>query len=170
MFRFLVLRDGPKAKEAKALLGRSFRQMWKTKAATDGYDPSVDDDSPRARFTRTMQRFVDRFEEIPVVVLACFVRYRAANPYEGASVYPAVQNLLLAARDIGLGGVITMWHAAVEDELRRVLDIPDEVAISATIPLGHPEGNHGPVRRRPMREIVYDDEWERAAPWAREPS
>jgi nitroreductase len=167
-FRFLVLRDGPRAAEAKAVLGRSFREAWATKRAADGYG-SADPDAPKARLERAMQHFVDHFEDVPVVVLACLARYRPANPYEGNSVYPACQNLLLAARARGLGGVMTMWHATVEDELRRLLEIPDEVAISATIPLGYPEGRHGPVRRRPISELVFDDTWGRAAAWAEEP-
>src|SRR3546814_10977826 len=61
------------------------------------------------------------------------------------------------------------WHQMVEADLRRVLGIPDGVAIAATIPLGKPAGNHGPVRRRPLRELVYDDPWERDAPWAQDP-
>jgi nitroreductase len=116
-----------------------------------------------------MQHFVDNFEDVPVVVLACLVRYRPPNPYEGNSVYPACQNLLLAARARGLGGVMTMWHAPVEGELRALLDIPEEVAISATIPLGYPQGGHGPVRRRPVRELVFDDGWGAPALWADEP-
>jgi nitroreductase len=170
-FRFLVLRDGPRAAEAKALLGRAFRETWAAKRAQDGYDSGsgADPGSPKARMDRAMQRFVDNFEQVPVVVLACLQRYRPPNPYEGNSVYPACQNLLLAARARGLGGVMTMWHAPVEDELRRLLDVPDDAAISATIPLGHPEGSHGPVRRRPVSELVFDDAWGNAAPWAVEP-
>ena len=118
---------------------------------------------------RTMQRFVDRFEDTPVVVLPCLVRHRAPTPTEGASVYPACQNLLLAARALGYGGVMTMWHAAAEDELRQVLGIPADVAIAAAIALGRPEGRHGPVRRRPLPELVYEDRWEQAAPWAVDP-
>ena len=116
-----------------------------------------------------MQYFVDHFEDVPVVVLACLMRYRGPNPYEGNSVYPACQNLLLAARARGLGAVMTMWHALVEAELRTLLDIPQEVAISATIPLGYPQGRHGPVRRRPVRELVFDDVWGQSARWAVEP-
>jgi nitroreductase len=116
-----------------------------------------------------MQHFVDNFERTPVVVLACLVRYRAPNPFEGASIYPACQNLLVAARALGYGGVMTMWHAFVEDDLRRLLAIPDGVAISATIPLGRPAGRHGPVRRRPLSELVYDDGWEQPAPWVDDP-
>jgi len=167
-FRFLVLRDGPRAAQAKAILGRSFREAWATKRATDGYGGG-DPNAPKARLERAMQHFVDHFEYVPVVVLACLARYRPANPYEGNSVYPACQNLLLAARARGLGGVMTMWHAPVEAELRGLLDIPDEVAISATIPLGYPQGAHGPVRRRPLQELVLDDAWGEAAPWAVEP-
>ena len=109
---------------------------------------------------RTMQHFVDHFEETPVVVLPCLVRYRDPTPTEGASIYPACQNLLLAARALGYGGVMTTWHQMVEDELRPLLGIPDGVFMAATIPLGRPAGRHGPVRRRPLAELVYDDRWD----------
>ena len=170
-FRFVVLRDGPRAQQAKRLLGESFRALWAEKRRRDGYDAGsgTDDDSPKARMARTMQHFVDHFERTPVVVLACLQRYRDPHPTEGASVYPACQNLLLAARALGYGGVVTMWHSFVEDELRDLLDIPDGVAISATIALGRPEGGHGPVRRRPVQELVYDDAWGHPAPWAVDP-
>jgi nitroreductase len=170
-FRFLVLRDGPRALEAKALLGRSFREMWSAKRVADGYEAGsgADDGSPKARMGRTMQHFVDSFEATPVVVLPCLRRYRDPHPSEGASIYPACQNLLLAARSLGYGGVMTTWHAFVEDELRTLLDIPDDVAIAATIPLGKPAGHHGPVRRRPLGDLVYDDRWAGPAPWAVDP-
>lgn len=171
-FRFLVLRDGPKATEAKGILGRSFREMWAAKRTRDGYHEGsgAAEDTPKARMAATMQHFVDHFEQTPVVVLACLRRYRDPDPTEGASVYPACQNLLLAARALGYGGVLTMWHQFVEDELRTLLEIPDDVAISGTIPLGRPVGGHGPVRRRPAQELVYDDAWDVSAPWVRDPS
>jgi len=170
-FRFLVLRDGPAASAARPLMGEAFRAMWAAKRRADGYDAGsgAQEDSPKARMARTMQRFVDRFEETPVIVLACLRRYREPNPYEGASVYPACQNLLLAARALGYGGVMTTWQVMVEDDLRPILGIPPEVALSATIALGRPEGRHGPVRRRPLRELVYEDRWEGDAPWAIDP-
>lgn len=168
-FRFLVLRDGARATEAKQLLGASFRQGWSAKAAADGYE-GADPTSPRARTAAAMQHFVDHFEEVPVVVLPCYTRHRAPTPPEGASVYPACQNLLLAARALGYGGVITMWHAFVEPQLRALLSIPDDVVIAATIPLGRPVGGgHGPVRRRPLPELVYEEAWGDAAPWAVDP-
>jgi len=170
-FRFLVLRDGERAREAKALLGASFRAGWAAKRDADGYGRGTGSDpsSPKARAAAAMQRYVDHLERVPVVVLVCLVRYRAPTPFEGASVYPACQNLLLAARALGYGGALTMWHQAVEHELRDLLSIPEGVALSACITLGVPEGRHGPVRRRPVRELVFDDRWDEPAPWATDP-
>lgn len=170
-FRFVVLRDGERAAAAKTLIGARARELWSAKRHHDGYDrgTGVATDSPKARTAAVLQRFVDRFEDIPVVILPCLVRYRAPNPHEGASVYPAVQNLLLAARAIGLGGTLTTWQAMVEPELRTLLDIPDDVFIAGTVTLGHPEGSHGPVRRRPLGELVYEDRWESSPPWAVDP-
>jgi nitroreductase len=161
-FRFLVLRDGPRARRARTVLGDAFRAGWAAKRQADGYRPS--------RFADSMQRYVDGFEATPVVVLACLDRYRGPSPYEGASVYPACQNLLLAARALGYGGALTMWHLGVEAELREILGVPDHVALSACITLGRPEGRHGPVRRRPLDEITFDDAWGVPAVWAADPS
>jgi nitroreductase len=170
-FRFLVLRDGPAAREAKAILGEGFRAAWATKAGDDGYreGSGARVDSPKARMAATMQHFVDHVEEVPAIVLTCFGRHRAQNPTEGASVYPACQNLLLAARALGYGGVLTMWHALVEDDLRAAVGLPDDIAIAATICLGRPVGGHGPVRRRPVQELVYDDRWEQPAAYVEDP-
>lgn len=170
-YRLLVLRDGQKATEAKALLGNSFRQGWAAKRATDGYEAGsgADDGSPKARMARTMQHFVDHFEQTPVVVLPC-IRRRHNALIDGASVYPACQNLLLAARGLGYGGVLTGWHSPVEAELRTLLSIPDDHEIAATIPLGRPVGGHGPVRRRPLPELVFDDCWEGVADWIADPA
>lgn len=170
-FRFIVLRDGPRAASARALLAGAATAMWGAKRASDGYDEGsgADADSPKARMARTMQHYSDHLAEAPVIIIACIARHRQPNPMEGASVYPACQNLLLAARAIGLGGVLTGLHGFVEDELREVLGIPADVGISATITLGHPHGRHGPVRRRPLAELVYEDGWAQAAPWAIDP-
>lgn len=167
-FRFLVLRDGPVAVEAKRLLGESFRSGWGEKRSTDSYDRNADENSPKARMARTMQHFVDHFEQTPVVVLAC-VLIRHGGLSDGGSIYPACQNLLLAARGLGYGGVLTGWHATVEVELRELTGIPDTYGIAATIPIGVPQGNHGPVRRRPIKELVYDDVWNGDAIWAVDP-
>lgn len=170
-YRFVVLRDTPVAREAKSLLGGAFRHAWAQKRLDGGFDQGSgrDPDSPKARAAATMQHYVDHFESIPVVVLPCLIRYREPNPTEGSSIYPSCQNLLLAARALGYGGVLTMWHQGVEPQLRTLLGIPDTAAISATITLGRPVGRHGAVRRRPLVEVVADGSWDQPAAWAVEP-
>jgi nitroreductase len=169
-FRFLVLTDGPRAREAKALLGRTFRAGWEAKQETDGYREGSGSDtgSPKARMAQAMQHFVDHFERTPAVVLAC-IRRRHGGLADGASIFPACQNLLLAARALGYGGVMTGWHREVEPELRALLAIPDSVDIAATVPLGRPVGRHGPVRRRPLAELVFSDVWDQSPDWAVDP-
>jgi nitroreductase len=170
-FRFVVLTDGPKAEEAKRLIGAAARRIWTTKRSTDGYDrgSAAVEDSPKARMARTMQEFVDRFESVPVLVLPCLLRHRQPTPAEGASIYPACQNLLLAARALGYGGVLTGWQQPVEAELKQLLGIPDPVFLAATITLGRPAGAHGPVRRRPTAELVYEEQWGSPPAWAIDP-
>jgi nitroreductase len=171
-FRFMVLTSGPVAQEAKRLIGEGAQRFWRAKRDLDGYDrgSGAEEDSPKSRVARTMQHYVDNYETVPVVVLACFVSYREPAPADGASIYPACQNLLLAARAFGYGGVMTGWHYAVEPALRSLLQIPEKTQICATITLGRPMGGHGPVRRRPLPELVYGEKWGEAPAWAVDPA
>jgi nitroreductase len=173
-FRFLVLRDGPRATQARRLLGDSFRRGWASKVAAEGWQienehPAEKSKSRKQRMLLAMQHYVDHFEKIPVIVLACFVRYRELHHAEGASIFPACQNLLLAARALGYGACFSGWHSAVEAELRELLEIPEGVELSLTVTLGRPAGRHGPVRRRPVAELVYEDRWLASASWVEDP-
>jgi nitroreductase len=170
-FRFLAITDGEIADKVKSLLGDSFRTGWAAKLKSDGYGAGSgqDPNSAKSRQAATMQYYVDNIEQVPVIVFACLVRYRVASPTEGASIYPACQNLLLAARSLGYGGALTMWHQGVENQLRELLAIPDNVAISACITLGTPQGSHGPVRRRPISELVFENQWGSSPTWAVDP-
>jgi nitroreductase len=82
-----------------------------------------------------------------------------AERSEAASVYPGVQNLLLAARAHGLGATLTTWHLALEPEFKQVLGIPRRVKTFAVVPVGWPRGRFGPVRRRPAAEAIHRDRW-----------
>jgi nitroreductase len=170
-FRFIVLEDGPNAVAAKGLIGSAARRVWAAKSDRDGYGAGSGSDpsSPKGRMARTMQQYVDNFEQVPVLVLACLVRYREPTTIEGASVYPACQNLLLAARALGYGGVMTGFHRLVEDDLRQLLGIPDGAAVMATITVGRPQGHHGPVRRQPINQLVFGEHWSEAPSWAHDP-
>lgn len=170
-FRFIVLTDSANADKAKNLIAGSAQETWAQKEQNDGYSKGsgADPNSPKSRMANTMRSYVNNFAKVPALILPCLVRYRAPDPMEGASVYPAVQNLLLAARGLGYGGVITGFHRPVEKELKTLLGIPEEVFISCTVTLGKPQGKHGPVRRRPMKELVFNDTWNSYPDWAIDP-
>jgi nitroreductase len=165
-FRFITLRrDDPVAQPARQLLAESFRKGWEAKRAELDRDGPPEEGSPRYRMQRAMQHYVDHIDRVPVIVLVGLERYRAPSPTEGASVYPACQNMLLAARALGYGGVMTGWHAPVEAGLREVIGLPDGVALSACLTFGVPEGRHGPLRRKPLTTLVHDGVWGREADW-----
>ncbi len=170
-FRFLVLTDSERAKAARQLIAGAAQNFWAEKRQRDRYDrgSGTDPNSPKSRMARTMQEYVDNFASAPCLILPCLHRYREFQSMEGASIYPAVQNLLLAARGLGYGGVITSFHSFVEQALKTLLEIPDEVFISCTLTLGKPRGQHGPVRRRPLSELVYTDHWDNTPHWAVDP-
>ena len=106
---------------------------------------------PRASLPAAMQGFYER-------ELAYAERIR------GASIYPAVQNIILACRALGLGTLITTNHIRCEDEVKALLGIPDEVATYALMPIGYPRGKFGPLARRPVAEVACADRWGEAWP------
>jgi nitroreductase len=160
-WRFVVLRSP----EARALLGPAYRKGWADMAGGYGITGEIDpsDDSRTARMGRTMQQFVDHFEDVPAYVLFC-VRSRERAPHfaDGGSIYPAIQNFVLAARAEGLGTVMTTWYVYCERELRELVGIPDDWVVAGLLPVGWPIGKHGPVRRRPLSEVACTDSWDNA--------
>jgi nitroreductase len=83
--------------------------------------------------------------------------------FESSSIYPAVQNIILACRAFGLGTVLTTLHAVLEDEVKAVLEIPREVDTWALLPIGYPLDKFGPVKRQPIGEVAFQDRW--GNPW-----
>ncbi|MEQ8716294.1 MAG: nitroreductase family protein [Acidimicrobiales bacterium] len=102
--------------------------------------------------------------ECPVIVFVCgAVKYPPSAPMEKftwSAVYPAAQNLIVAARALGVGSVFTTIQLNAEPQIREILGIPDEVLIGATIPLGWPDAEFGPVRRRPLSDFVHRNGWQ----------
>ncbi|MDG1410970.1 MAG: nitroreductase family protein [Acidimicrobiales bacterium] len=170
-FRMIVLTDGPDAAAAKQLVASAAHELWAAKRRTDGYESGsgIDDKSPKARMARSMDAYIENLPTVPALIFPCLIRHRAPTPTEGASVYPAMQNLLLAARARGYGGVVTMWHMAAEKQLTELLEIPEGVFVAATVTLGKPAGAHGPVRRQPLAHFIYDGTWGNSPHWATDP-
>ena len=81
------------------------------------------------------------------------------QPGSGASIFPAVQNMLLAARALGLGATLTTLYLNHEKEAETAMGIPDTHHSYAILPVGYPLGKFGPVRRAPLADVVYDDTW-----------
>ena len=167
-FRFIVLRDGPVALQVRSLLADGAREIWHAKRATNEF-PDRAKNTPTSRMLASMDHYVDTLADAPIIVLPCMIRYRDPVVSEGASIYPAVQNLLLGARSVGLGGALTMFHQLRDAEIRDALAIPDNAFIAATITLGHPVGSHGPVRRKPLDQLVFEEAWGTAPAWAVDP-
>ena len=99
---------------------------------------------------------------VPLDVQAKYQELRL-NRLSGASIYPAIQNIILACRALGLGTLITTNHTLLEDEVRAVLALPPEMRTYALMPIGYPRDKFGPVSRRPLREVAcadrYGDAW-----------
>lgn len=167
-FRFVVLRDGPVATQVRRLLGEGARSIWQAKRATDEF-PDRSGATRTSRMLAAMDDYVRTLDTAPAIVLPCMIRYRDPTPTEGASIYPAVQNLLLGARAVGLGGALTMFHQVHDAEIRTLIGVPDDAFIAATITLGHPAGSHGPVRRKPLDRLVFEDHWDSSPSWAVDP-
>jgi nitroreductase len=114
--------------------------------------------------------FAESLDRIPLHIVVCLDRERLGMPGDGggelmtaptvyASIYPAVQNLLLAAHGLGLGAVLTTLHLAHEPQIKALLGIPDHVQTVALVPVGHPRRRHGPPRRIPAAERTHWERW-----------
>lgn len=157
LWRFLIV-TGDADRE---FLGETFRR-----AMTDRLPPApaADDNSRQARGLRTFRDFVLGFERVPAVIFPCvengYPPRGEPNPiFMWSTIYPATQNLLLAARAMGLGAAMTTLHIVDEPTIRGHFGIPEGVGIGATIPVGYPEGRYGPVNRRPAAEVTYWGRW-----------
>ncbi|MSQ29018.1 MAG: hypothetical protein EXR68_00795 [Dehalococcoidia bacterium] len=99
---------------------------------------------------------------VPVLIVPCVrvpERTGQAGFQTGASIYPACQNLMLAARILGLGTVLTTSHRIRRAEIHSILGIPGGFDSAAIIPLGWPDRAYGPNRRPPLDEFVSHDRW-----------
>lgn len=116
------------------------------------------------RILRSATHLVEHLDDAPVHLLACIEHGGSTNLTTGSSIYPAVQNILLAARGLGLGSVLTTFHKQYEDEVREILGIPDNVETAALLPIGYPADGvrYGPTRRKPMEEVTHWDGWSQA--------
>jgi len=150
--RFLVVRDRHKIREFAEL----YREAWWAKRPA-GWKP---EDSQPGDLHLSAMRLADDMKDVPTVVLAL-----STVPGQATSVLPAAQNLMLAARALGIGSVLTTLHPTVTDRIRALFKLPPEAEVHCCIPLGYPKGRFGTTARRPTSETTYYEEWGTPPPW-----
>lgn len=156
-WRFLVIKDR-KIKEAV--------QVWYKKAFDEWIGPRYVNSEPppgvdKAKYLRqhaAVEYLTDHFADAPVWIVACVVDAKPDRS-TGSHIYPAVQNMLLTARALGLGCTLTTRHLFYEKETEAALGLPEGVHSYAILPIGYPIGKFGPVKRGPLKDIVFQDRW-----------
>ena len=160
-WRFLVIRDTVAKRRIGEYYWRAWEAAYGSQAATP---PSI---QPHVRASAA--GLAEKMAEAPLLVLACVEHDGSPSAMgRGSSIYPAVQNLLLAARGLGLGSVITTLHKQYEAEIKQLLGIPENVETAALLPIGYPtdDARYGPTRRAPVDEVTYWDRWGQGPPKA----
>jgi nitroreductase len=157
---FLVVRDSAK----RVRLGELYREAWGELMKVPYYRgaAAAPPDSPEGKMLASARHLSEHLGEAPVLVLACIGTDGRATITTGASIYPAVQNLMLAARALGIGSCITTIHKYRDPQVKELLGIPADVETAALIPLGYPLGKFGRPPRRPLAEVAHADHWGQA--------
>ncbi|HEY8119983.1 MAG TPA: nitroreductase family protein [Myxococcota bacterium] len=115
------------------------------------------------RMLRGAQHLLQSFEDVPVWILVCgrkvYPPGAGTEQMVHAALYPAAQNLIVAARSLGLGTTFTTFQLAAEAEMRAVLKLPSDVSIGVCVALGYPDRAFGPVVRKPVANVIHWDQW-----------
>jgi nitroreductase len=154
---FIVIRDA----ETKAKIAEYYLDSWNK---SYGLIKQAAMASPEtAKTYASAEHLANHLADVPVLIIAA-VNLSMVAPVSppGASIYPAVQNLMLAARALGLGTTLTTFHRTYEAEVKQLLGIPDGVETFALIPLGWPRGKFGSGQRIPTERVVFWDKWGQA--------
>src|SRR5262249_44051303 len=159
-WRFLVVRDPV----VKATIGAYYKRAWNEVVSPRYQAGAPAPGTSRERFQRMLdaaQHLADHIHEAPVWIVPCL---EGASPTRtaGSSIYPAVQNMLLAARALGLGATLTTLYLAFEKEVEAVLGLPPDWHSYGLLPIGYPQGRFGPVRRVALADVVFEDRWGQA--------
>ncbi|MCS6927701.1 MAG: nitroreductase family protein [Candidatus Binatia bacterium] len=163
-WRFLVVKDPQIKQQVQQIYQKGWSEvqaMYRTRTA-----PAHMAEEKFRRLLDAAAYLADHLAEVPVLLFACLqerplpahLAARLAR-LAGSSIYPAVQNILLACRALGLGATLTTVSALYEEELKAVLGLPADVSTYALIPIGYPRGKFGPVQRVPVEEVTCVDRW-----------
>jgi nitroreductase len=159
-WRFLVVKDRAIKERVQHFYKRAFDEVVGPRYQSSTPPPGSSAEK-YARQHGAVEYLTDHFHEAPVWIVACLDEgTNTPTRSSGASIYPAVQNMLLAARALGLGATLTTRHLRYEEEVEAALGLPSGVHSYAILPIGYPMGRFGPVGRGSLSDIVYEDRWE----------
>ena len=155
---FLVVTDDG----IRERLAAAIREMFSSRFGGDMPNPDDIEDPTTRRMMRGAFNLFDNFAAAPVWLIPCLVRVQSPAPeglLAGSSIYPSIQNMMLAARAEGLGTVLTTPQDGIMDQLRDELRVPENATPVAIIPMGYPNANFGPVTRKPLEEVLHWNGW-----------
>lgn len=174
---FIVVKDAGKRRELGAVYRKASEILMQLYAGATR--PAHMDEKKYERFMQSVQHLFNHMGDAPVLLVPCLkatmwtgaanlsadfkARAAASARIAGSSIYPAVQNIILACRAFGLGTVLTTIHAFFEEEVRAILKLPADVQTYALMPIGYPQGHHFPVKRKSVNEVAcldtYGNAW-----------
>jgi nitroreductase len=160
-WRFLVIKDLAIKKAVQVWYKKAFDEVIGPRYASSAPPPGVSAERYQRQHS-AVEYLTEHFHEAPVWIVACIEDKSPPTRSSGASIYPAVQNMLLAARALGLGSTLTTRHLLYEKEAEAAMGLPEGVHSYAILPIGYPMGRFGPVGRGSLREVVYQDKWGQA--------
>ena len=160
--RWIIVRD-PEQKKKLAALNRQASEDFVKARIARGESLPHHDAYTRKRMLNAVLWLAEHMQEIHAFIIPCY-QFRAKPTREDianaqSSIWPAVQNLLLAARASGLGAVLTAYALSQYDAFADILDLPESMGAFALIPVGYPLGKFGPVTRLPVEEVTRLDRW-----------
>jgi nitroreductase len=168
-WRFVVVRNP----ETKRTLRDLYLPHWT--AYENGHRPAIAKlpEPERSRMEKTFgtaRHLAEHIHEAPVIIVVCVhvpdlaitdAKLGRPSVVGGGSIYPAVQNLLLACRASGLGSTLTTLLCIEEPKVKELLAIPDQWATAAYVPVGYPQGRgYGPLTRKPVEKVSFLDRWD----------
>jgi len=166
---FVAVRDAA----IKIEIGRHYLAAWRAAQAHTAQvdaDADIKDCRDYPRMMRAVDELATHLDQAPVLVLCCLDTAQLGSMVDAsgrirapqsayASIFPAVQNLMLAARGLGVGSTLTTLFLQAEADLRRTVGLPDHLHIAALVPLGYPTRPFRITTRKPLQAVAFLDRW-----------
>ena len=159
---FVVIDDRAKLDEIAALMRGFFEAAEPIRNLISAGEKS--EDKSERLMLKGAKQFFTKLERAPAIIIPCLYQVASPTPdpaslLAGSSIYMAVQNLMLSARALGLGTLMTTAHAMIEPNLREMLSLPDDAHPVALIPIGFAGANFGPTNRKDVDEVLRWNGW-----------